>query len=852
MAHRMYLYTTDKANRKSIVGAMLAEWNYSFPLLFQPLFSCKANVKNSDLYAEAKAGVAALERFLDFIQTHADTLIDRHEAWNAARQKMLAVMHEAAESPWFMLDASDVFGMSDAPFAEQAQELLADLDKNIAILEDAIAANNPDLLDDMSDLRASGFSRFRDWLNYEGYDYGWELLWASMKEYEQNDAPEIFEQNGFFGLRSVTGTLLCEPIYQEIFGFHDLTRLSVAKLTDGKFGFLDYQGQIAIPFVFDDVYDFYGDYQESQQRAFAAIKGLFGLIDRKGEWVAEPCWADLRYIYEDGRMLSARQGTLWAVLDRNGKVIVPPSLPGNATVNQEYNPSYYVCYDEDNKPLQHFSLKWKAFSLPKDCQVAEHYNPTSNIIIQHREGKSARYGLLSDQGDVLLDVVYDQLTYHEGFGLFVAKHNRKFGLYSHTDGWLLPCEYESIKHPHDDHIYTETKTDLLCVVRQSKRYGVYSYHKKAWVLPCEQGKIIYFAKHVLGIFHEGKTTDAGWWVHRCSDGEKLVGPYVSLSNLRNTLSFAAVLGFTKDAVFTIGQTGLCKPLTEQQADSLKNYLPKKHRITGTTYLDDAQTELIIKSSSKKKRGELLYFRAADLYDAKDYATALSLLHQSLDSGYFEAAALIGNIYDFADDYLDNTLALQWYRRAAEAGSLLGLNNYGVSLRDGDGVDADVPLAIKLLSQAMQGGYALAAKNLAEIYYNNPEYQDFDKALDCFLKAHREYPHPLEIAWLYDTQRKDYTNALKFYREAANNGEGFALLRMGEFWQYGSIGDANQDKAADFYRQAINATYPDPNAGLNLAELVIDSDPKAAKEAWQIAMDADIDPAKEFGKRQGWC
>lgn len=351
MSHRLYLYTANKVSNKS-TGDMLAEWKYSFPVLFQLLFSGKTSIKQSDLFAEAKAGITALEQFFDFIETHADTLIERREAWDTARQKIFAVLHKAADSPWLMLDASDVFAMSDMPFSEQAQELLAELAGNIAIFQDAIAADNPSLLDDFPELRSSGFTTFREYLNFVDFDYGWELLWASMEVYNQSDAPEIFEQNGLYGLRTASGTVLCEPTYQEIFGFHEITQLSVASTVDGKFGYLNYQGQIAIPFVFDDGYDFYDIDEENLQRAFAVIKGRFGLINRKGEWVAEPYWDDLRYIHADGCMLTAKQGKLWAVLDRDGQVIVPPSLPGRPEGDNEYNPRYYVCKDEDDKPFQ--------------------------------------------------------------------------------------------------------------------------------------------------------------------------------------------------------------------------------------------------------------------------------------------------------------------------------------------------------------------------------------------------------------------------------------------------------------------------------------------------------------------
>jgi TPR repeat protein len=63
---------------------------------------------------------------------------------------------------------------------------------------------------------------------------------------------------------------------------------------------------------------------------------------------------------------------------------------------------------------------------------------------------------------------------------------------------------------------------------------------------------------------------------------------------------------------------------------------------------------------------------------------------------------------------DFASALQWTRKAADAGNAAGLNNLGRMYELGLGVDADLAEARRLYGEAAALGYELASENLARL------------------------------------------------------------------------------------------------------------------------------------------
>ncbi|MDF2518877.1 MAG: hypothetical protein K0R59_4173, partial [Sphingobacterium sp.] len=66
MAHRIYIYNTDKKDQEYF-RAYLGEWNYVIPDLLLPLFAANPKAKGTLVYAEKEAGVLKLRKFYDLL-----------------------------------------------------------------------------------------------------------------------------------------------------------------------------------------------------------------------------------------------------------------------------------------------------------------------------------------------------------------------------------------------------------------------------------------------------------------------------------------------------------------------------------------------------------------------------------------------------------------------------------------------------------------------------------------------------------------------------------------------------------------------------------------------------------------
>jgi hypothetical protein len=83
----------------------------------------------------------------------------------------------------------------------------------------------------------------------------------------------------------------------------------------GKWGYIDKQGSIAVPFKFDGIAERYYN-----GRAWAKKGNKFGYIDPKGKWAIKPKF-DTVIDFNDGRGL-VRKDTAWYMLDPKGKIVM--------------------------------------------------------------------------------------------------------------------------------------------------------------------------------------------------------------------------------------------------------------------------------------------------------------------------------------------------------------------------------------------------------------------------------------------------------------------------------------------------------------------------------------------------
>jgi TPR repeat protein len=100
------------------------------------------------------------------------------------------------------------------------------------------------------------------------------------------------------------------------------------------------------------------------------------------------------------------------------------------------------------------------------------------------------------------------------------------------------------------------------------------------------------------------------------------------------------------------------------------------------------------------------------YQRTDFFVAVPLLRKAADAGHVEAAAVLGTIYDGAEQ---DEQAYIYYKKAADAGNTDGMIGQATLLLSGEVVPKDVDAAKALIFKAANAGNKIAVQILAESY-----------------------------------------------------------------------------------------------------------------------------------------
>ncbi|WP_423760693.1 WG repeat-containing protein [Burkholderia sp. NLJ2] len=321
MAHRMYMFNLQDIGPAGTPCLNMVEWNYDFPTVLSPLLAvapflarnrCNDTGNDDGIYAEAEGGKTRMARLYAFLERHADRLIDDLDAFREAKRKIFAFLENRAIHRYFHLNGWDVFNLSAEPHVELAQALLARIERDNARIEHAIEADDPTILDQCEGLAEEDVSSFRELINQDHYDYGWEPLTSIY--YEQ---VEVFEQDGKMGVMAITGETLVPPRYDEIC-FDAWMEVAIVRQGD-RYGHIDSQGKAITPVQYERVWAFWrGEY------ARVLHDGKFGVVDRNGVQVIPCRYTALTVLLHSGsRCWAACEHERWGVLDASGQWRLP-------------------------------------------------------------------------------------------------------------------------------------------------------------------------------------------------------------------------------------------------------------------------------------------------------------------------------------------------------------------------------------------------------------------------------------------------------------------------------------------------------------------------------------------------
>jgi TPR repeat protein len=162
---------------------------------------------------------------------------------------------------------------------------------------------------------------------------------------------------------------------------------------------------------------------------------------------------------------------------------------------------------------------------------------------------------------------------------------------------------------------------------------------------------------------------------------------------------------------------------------------------------------------------------------KDSLRAVRLYARAADSAYPPAMVYLGDAHYWARTRRDDSIAIDWYRRAAALDEPFAHARLGSLLLAGDRVRADTTEAIRLLRKAAEAGEPFGTAQLAFAYQNG--------------------------AGL----RRDLAEAIRLYQQSADKGNTYAMNALAYLYENGEGVPKDDARALEWYR--LSADREDP-------------------------------------------
>ena len=159
---------------------------------------------------------------------------------------------------------------------------------------------------------------------------------------------------------------------------------------------------------------------------------------------------------------------------------------------------------------------------------------------------------------------------------------------------------------------------------------------------------------------------------------------------------------------------------------------------------------------------------------------------------------------------DPKTAVIWYRKAAEAGYVDGMNGLGKCYEEGTGVEKDETIAVQWYRKAAAEGCASSMLMLGICYANGTGVEKNEATAVQWVRKSAEAGDATGMNYLgvcYDNGtgvEKNEVEATKWYRKAAEAGDAEGMLNLGLCFEIGTDVEKNEATAVQWYRKAAEA------------------------------------------------
>ena len=214
--------------------------------------------------------------------------------------------------------------------------------------------------------------------------------------------------------------------------------------------------------------------------------------------------------------------------------------------------------------------------------------------------------------------------------------------------------------------------------------------------------------------------------------------------------------------------------------------------------------------------EELYQAGKAAHDAGDYGKAMEYFRLAADAGSVDGLRNIGNLYANGEGVeMNPDKAREYYDLAAEKGDAKAFFNIGVMYEYGENGEPDTGKAIEYYQKSGELGFTEAWTTLASLYlYGEGVEQDTGKAVEYWQKAADlgDASVCYTLGTMYysgEGVEKDIGRAAEYWQKAAEQEDPVAMFMLGECCRLGQGLEKDPAKAAEWYRKAIEAGY-DPD------------------------------------------
>ena len=245
------------------------------------------------------------------------------------------------------------------------------------------------------------------------------------------------ERNGRYGYINYLGEEIpCQ--YDDASEYFSEGLAAVVK--NGRFGFIDTQGNVSIPFQFEyreNAYHYYDilGYGEFSDGYASMMKGKkFGAIDRQGNSVI-PYEYDEAFRFHNGVAAVMKidgDAFKYGMIDKDNHLILPFDYEGIYFINDVlfvYKNGKYGVLSKEGKILLPFQYD---FFFP--------FAPEGYIQVI----KDNKYGLISDQGLEIIPCQYEYCDFDRISQLVKVKQNGKIGYLDLNNRVVIPIEFDAI------------------------------------------------------------------------------------------------------------------------------------------------------------------------------------------------------------------------------------------------------------------------------------------------------------------------------------------------------------------------------------------------------------------------